>query len=168
VGDGRGVLRLTGIAEPTRRLDPGARTLWRLEAALGAVPAIVAGVVLAIALDEELPSPLPTLLWVVPVLAALVSVLIVPEVRWRRFRYEVRDEEIDLLRGVVTITRTLVPMQRVQHVDVQRGALERLLGFSSVIFHTAAGGTRIPALRPAEATAVRDRIATLTRTPDEL
>mgnify|MGYP003393921566 CR=1 FL=1 len=40
--------------------------------------------------------------------------------------------------------------------------------FSSVIFHTAAGGTRIPALRPAEAAAVRDRIATLTRTPDEL
>ena len=58
--------------------------------------------------------------------------LIVPEVRWRRFRYEVREEEIDLLRGVVTITRTLVPMQRVQHVDIQRGALERLLGFSSV------------------------------------
>jgi membrane protein YdbS with pleckstrin-like domain len=168
VGDRRGVLRLTGIAEPTRRLDPGARTLWRLEAALGAVPAIVAGVILAMALEDELPAPVPTLLWAVPVLAALVSAVIVPEVRWRRFRYEVREEEIDLLRGVVTITRTLVPMQRVQHVDVQRGALERLLGFSSVVFHTAAGGNRIPALRPAEATAVRDRIATLTRTPDEL
>jgi membrane protein YdbS with pleckstrin-like domain len=168
VGDGRGVLRLTGIAEPTRRLDPGARTLWRLEAALGALPAIVLGVVLAIALAQDLPAPLPTLLWVVPVVAGLASVLIAPELRWRRFRYDVREEEIDLLRGVVTITRTLVPMQRVQHVDVQRGALERLLGFSSVVFHTAAGANRIPALRPAEATAVRDRIATLTRTPDEL
>ena len=168
MGDGRGVLRLTAIAEPTRRLDPGARTLWRLEAALAAVLPVAAGIALAGGLAGDLPSPLPTLLWVLPALAALVAVAIVPELRWRHWRYEVREEEIDLLRGVVTVTRTLVPMQRVQHVDVQRGALERLLGFSSVVFHTAAGGNRIPALRDAEATAVRDRIAVLTRTPDEL
>jgi uncharacterized protein len=168
VGDRRGVLRLTGIAEPTRRLDPGARRLWRVEAALAAVPAVVAGTLLGAALSDELPAPLPTLLWAVPLLAGIAAAAIVPEVRWRRWRYEVREEEIDLLRGVVTITRTLVPMQRVQHVDVQRGALERYFGFSSVVFHTAAGANRIPALREAEATAVRDRIATLTRTPDEL
>jgi uncharacterized protein len=144
--------------EPARRLSPTARWLWRAQGAIATAAAL--------AVSRAAPGGAVWLL--LPIVVFGIGVVVIPELRWSRWRYEVRDEEIDLLRGVVTITRTLVPMQRVQHVDVQRGALERLLGFSSVIFHTAAGGTRIPALRPAEATAVRDRIATLTRTPDEL
>jgi hypothetical protein len=59
-------------------------------------------------------------------------------------------------------------MQRVQHVDTHRGVLEQLLGLSSVVFHTAAGANGIPALDTAEAAALRDRIALLTRTDDDL
>ncbi len=154
-------------AEPSRRLPRQARTLWRLEAALhwGAV-AIGAAVLLSTV--DELPAALGTLIWVVPVLGAAGGVIVVPEVRWRRWRYEVRDEEIDLLRGTFTVVRTLVPMARVQHVDTRRGVLEQALGVATVVFHTAAGASAIPALPVAEATAVRDRIATLARTPDEL
>ena len=66
------------------------------------------------------------------------------------------------------MVRTLVPMARVQHVDTRRGVLEQSLGVATVVFHTAAGTNAIPALLAREATEVRDRIATLARTPDEL
>lgn len=91
-----------------------------------------------------------------------------PLLRWRTWRYEVRDEEIDLLRGALVVTRTLVPMTRVQHVDTQRNPVADLFDLRSVNVHTAAGSHDIPALRPAEATAIRDRIAQLARTPDDL
>ena len=156
------------IAEPTRRLDPEARRLWRLEEALGWSLPVVACIAAAIVFRGELPAPLPVLLMVVPLLVAATSIAVLPELRWRRWRYEIREEEIDLLRGAIVVTRTLVPMQRVQHVDVRRDLLERALGFASVVFYTAAGSNSIPALRPAEAAEVRDRIAALTRTPDEL
>ena len=69
-----------------------------------------------------------------------------PELRWRRWRYEVRDEEIDLRHGTVRITRTLVPMLRVQHVDTTQGPLDQALKLATVVVHTAAGATIIPAL----------------------
>ncbi len=71
-------------------------------------------------------------------------------------------------RGLVRVTRTLVPMARVQHVDTRRGPLQRRLGLSTVVFYTAAGPNEIPQLAAATAAEVRDRIAELTRTADEL
>jgi hypothetical protein len=105
---------------------------------------------------------------IVAVLAAIVSVVVVPRVRLRRFRYEVREDEIDLRHGIVVQVRTLVPMVRVQHVDTRRTVLSQAFGLAAVVFHTAAGANQIPALREADAAAIRDRITDLARTPEEL
>lgn len=154
--------------EPTRRLPRQARTLWRLRGGLQWAALLVGALVVRGAFDDELPAVVSTLLWIVPVAGGVLGVAVVPELRWRRWRYEVREEEIDLRRGAFTVTRTLVPMARVQHVDTSRGVLEQALGVSTVVFHTAAGATSIPALAGDEAALVRDRIAALARTPDEL
>jgi uncharacterized protein len=105
--------------------------------------------------------------------ATAVAVLVIggialPLLRWRSWRYEVRDEELDLLRGAVVVRRTLIPMTRIQHVDTTRNLVGDMFGLTSVVVHTAAGSNDIPALRPAEAEAIRDRIAQLARRPDEL
>lgn len=148
--------------EPSRRLSPSARWLWRLEGLITGAVALAA----AQALGAALGSPLLWTLGAVVVLA--VGVGAVPELRWRRFRYEVRDEEIDIRRGAFKVIRTLVPMLRVQHVDTTRGLLEQLFGLSTVVVHTAAGETTIPALDVADADDLRDRIAILGRRPDDV
>jgi membrane protein YdbS with pleckstrin-like domain len=101
-------------------------------------------------------------------LVLAVGVGVIPELRWRRWRYEVRDEELDIRRGAFKVTRTLVPMLRVQHVETTRGLLEQLFGLSTVVVHTAAGETTIPALSEGDADRLRDRIAVLGRRPDDV
>ena len=91
--------------EPSRRLAPSARWLWRAQGLIATVPALVA----AGALRSEEGGAWWALL---PVAVIAVGVVLVPELRWRRWRYAVRDAEIDLLHGTVRITRTLVPMLR--------------------------------------------------------
>ncbi len=98
----------------------------------------------------------------------LLAVTVLPELRHRRWRYEVREHEIDIRHGTFAVTRTIVPMRRVQHVATSRGLLEQAFELATVSFHTAAGGTSIPALWEIEADRVRTRIATLARTADEL
>jgi len=88
--------------------------------------------------------------------------------RWRRWRYEIRPEEVDLQRGILWISRTLVPLARIQHVDTRQGPLQRRFGLSTVVFYTAAGPNRIPELSTPIAAETRDRIAELTREQDEL
>jgi uncharacterized protein len=108
------------------------------------------------------------LLWLLALAVVAVGGVLLPLLRWRTWRYEVRDEEIDLLRGALVVRRTLIPMTRVQHVDTQRTPLSDLFELRSVTVHTAAGSHSIPALRPLDAAAIRDRIAVLAREPDEL
>ena len=95
------------------------------------------------------------------------SLAIIPQLRWARWRWDVRDEGIDIRHGTIAIRRTLVPWIRVQHVDTRRGVLEQSFGLATVVVHTAAGGHEIPLLRVQDANLLRDRIAELARTdPD--
>jgi len=157
-------------AEPADRLDPRAKLLWRLTGVLQAAPILVGGAFGSYVLFWRAEVPFP--LAVLPVLGAfalaVLLVFVLPSLLWRRWRYEIRPLEVDLQRGLVRVTRTLVPMARVQHVDTRRGPLQRRLGLSTVVFYTAAGPNEIPQLASGRAVEVRDRIAELTREADEL
>jgi uncharacterized protein len=147
--------------EPDRRPASRALAAWMLS---GAVPGLVALVVAAVAFHGTAR--------VIAVLAALAFAAVVavglPLLRYRTWRYAVREDEIDLRHGIVIETRTLVPMVRVQHVDTRRTPVSRYFGLAAVAFHTAAGATEIPALREADAAAIRDRIADLALQPEVL
>jgi membrane protein YdbS with pleckstrin-like domain len=150
------------VPEPTQTLAPAARWAWR---ASGLGGCIAAGVVLAMA-SQALPDG-----WTVPLAALLAVALVVavgvaPELRWRRWRWEVRAHEIDLQRGVLVFRRTLIPMERVQHVETERGVIGQALDLATVKIHTAAGAHEIPLLADYDAGRLRARIAELARTAD--
>ncbi len=157
-------------AEPEKWLDPRAKLLWRLVGALQAAPVLIGGVFGCYVLFGW--AGATPYLAVLPAVAALalavLFVFVLPPLVWRRWRYEIRPLEVDVQRGLVRVTRTLVPMTRVQHVDTRRGPLQRRLGLSTVVFYTAAGPNEIPQLAQDTASEVRDRIAELTRGADEL
>lgn len=158
------------LPEPRERLDPRARVLWRIA---GVIQALVAAAVAAgiMALARRVTDL--RWAWVIGVPVAvlalgLVLTVIVPAINWRQWRYEIREEEVDIRHGVVTITRQLVPMARIQHVDTRRGPLQRQFGLASVVLYTAAGAIEIPELADPVAAAVRDRIAALANVRDDL
>jgi membrane protein YdbS with pleckstrin-like domain len=157
-------------AEPAERLDPRAKTLWRITGALGTLP-LLAGAAFGSWVLLRM-AEVSLLVGVLPVVAVMVylviSVGVAPGLRWRRWRYEIREDEVDLQRGIVWISRTLVPLARIQHVDTQSGPLQRRFGLATVVFYTAAGANEIPELSAPVAAEVRDRIAELTREQDEL
>jgi membrane protein YdbS with pleckstrin-like domain len=108
------------------------------------------------------------LAWAAAAVVAVSALAVAPELRWRRWRWDVGEDDVEIRSGTLTVTHTIVPLRRVQHVDTQRGVLEQALGLATVALHTAAGANKIPALAARDAVAVRDRIAALTRTADEL
>lgn len=154
--------------EPTRTLPRQARVLFVVHGLLGALPVVALALVAGMALDDsDAAGWIATSVRAVGVAGAVAAGVVLPLVRWRNWRYELRDEEIDLRRGTLVITRTLIPTVRVQHVDTRRTWLDDQFGLRSVIVHTAGGSHTIPALRADQAAEVRDRIAALARRPDE-
>ena len=156
--------------EPAERLDPRAIRLWRITGLINMLPLLIGAGVAFWALVRF--GDYSLFVAGLPVLAMLVLgvaiVGVVPPLRWRMWRYEIRPDEIDLQRGILWIERTLVPLARIQHVDTRQGPLQRRFGLSTVVFYTAAGPNRIPELSTQVAAEVRDRIAVLTGEQDEL
>ena len=153
---------MNAIPEPAQRLAPQARWAWRLSWAGMCIAALAA---LGVA-GGGLPGAWQTAGMIALGAALLAGTPVVPELRWRRWRWEVREHEIDLQRGILVVRRTLIPMARVQHVETERGLIGQALGLSTVEIHTAAGSHAIPLLRDLDAGLIRARIAELARTDD--
>ena len=97
----------------------------------------------------------------------ITHVFIFPYLKWKYWRYEVLETEIDLLRGVFIVKRTLIPMNRVQHVDTEQGPLLRKYRLAAITISTAATIHQIPALSMEDADSLRDQIAKLAIVADD-
>lgn len=155
--------------EPAERIDSRAVRAWRVSgAAAAALVLLMMGALSALAWRLDAPWWLIAIPVALAVANAVVAVWIVPTVRWRQWRYAVSERDVDLKRGIVIITRTLVPMARVQHVDTTQGPIMRHYGLATVIIATAAGAQEIPALSLDVAEELRDRIAALAGVADDV
>ncbi len=152
---------------PDEPLAPRATLLLATRQATWALPLLVVAIAVAAAVRED-SGTLAVVLVLLAVVTAVVACGVVPRLTTRRFRWTLREEELELVHGAVTEVRTLVPVTRIQHVDVRRTPVSRALGLADLVVHTAAGTTTVPALVDVRAVAARDRLADLARTPDEL
>ncbi|HEX6594130.1 MAG TPA: PH domain-containing protein [Bacillota bacterium] len=105
--------------------------------------------------------------WGIGILSTYVFVFLIPKLRFKRWRYEVFEQEIYIQHGIVMRTRTLIPMIRVQHVDTKQGPILRKFNLASVTISTAATTHEIPALMEEDASQLRDRISTLAKVDEE-
>ena len=88
-----------------------------------------------------------------------------PYIRYRRWRYEIRERDLFLARGGIFITRTLIPFDRIQFVETREGPLDHVFGLQQLVVYTAAGRAGlIPGLAVAEAQAIREELATVAGT----
>jgi uncharacterized protein len=95
------------------------------------------------------------------------SVFMLPKLRWKRWRYEVFEQEIYIQHGILVVSRTLIPMIRVQHVETQQGPILKKFGLASVSISTAATTHEIPALSNEVASDLRDKISTLAKVDED-
>jgi len=121
---------------------------------------LVALVALVDWLFYSLPVELAVAGWAVLVVLGIVHSVFAHRI----WRFELQDDALFLVRGVLTRTDTSVPYVRVQHVDTTRSPFERSAGLASVVVYTA--GSRgadiaIPGLRPERATELRERLRDL-------
>lgn len=52
--------------------------------------------------------------------------------------YDLGDDELFYARGAVVDVLTVVPLGRVQHIDIAQGLIERRFGLARLIVHTSA------------------------------
>lgn len=159
---------LAGEETPLLAVEPGYRNLLRLRFAIFWGVLTLAALVADRALlsDRLLAGLLPVAFLVI----GLSIVAVVPQRVYERLRYRLTGRLLQVMRGWLFHTDTVVPLVRVQHLDVVRGPLDKLFGTASLVVHTA--GTLnstvvLPGLAPERAGEMRDTIREHVRTDFE-
>ena len=153
---------------PKNTIAKDAIKVWKI------TEAIVAGVLWLLTIALAIVSYIFDFPYWIAIIAVIISaictylfVFLFPELRFKRWRYEVFEQEIYIQHGILIVSRTLVPMIRVQHVDTKQGPILRKYQLASVTISTAATTHEIPALLEEDASELRDRISVLARVDDD-
>ncbi|KAF1690296.1 PH domain-containing protein [Pseudoxanthomonas koreensis] len=158
----------TATGAPWQPLPRRGALLYAIGAGIGF--AIPAG--LGLGLAGSTPLGLPRIPFVAAAaLLGLALGILVGLLRHRRIGWKLDDDGFATRRGGLWRNETLVPVSRVQHLDLERGPIERQLGLATLVVHTA--GTRmaavkLPLLALADAEALRTHLARQVEADDAL
>ena len=161
---------MTEVAEPTNGpalepVEPGYKNVLRVRlAAFWAVLWAAGAVFDQVVLSETDFGGL--LVIAIPVLAA-GAIIAAPQRIYARLSYRLTERLLQVVRGWLFHVDTVVPLVRVQHIDVTRGPLEKMFGVATLVVHTAGTHNSIvtlPGLAPERAAAIRDIIREHVRT----
>ncbi len=143
-------------------LDPAVKTVWMIKCLLVwgllLIGGLTADLIRLFSGEGQLPPG--TITGMIVVFTALWTFFI-PRLRYRFWRYELRKEELELVRGIWRRVTTIVPLKRIQHLDVSQDIIERNFELGRLVVHTA--GTRssdvvVPGLRYEEAARMRNEV----------
>jgi membrane protein YdbS with pleckstrin-like domain len=117
-------------------LDGGQLWVMRIHAAFFALLLLLAAGVAEAVLDGRAGVPRGVILLPV-LLASIWIVFFAPARRFKRWGYRMDTDELQVQHGLLNQIHTVVPLDRVQHLDIAQGPLERSFGVSRLIVHTA-------------------------------
>ena len=141
-------------------LHPPQKSLIRIRMIIRSLVLLALGLVAEIALWVQLGTS-PGMVLIPVALLGLLQIAVLPGRIYRRWGYDMGDEQLRVLRGFLWRTDTIVPFNRIQHIDVAQGPLQRLFGLSTLIVHTAGTHNSIvalPGLATADAEDMRETI----------
>lgn len=137
-------------------LDPGYKSMIRLQLGIVSLVLLVAATIAEIAIPGWTGA-----VWIPVLLLAAFLLIRLPLRRYQARGYSLAEERLRVVRGILFRGDTVVPFGRVQHIDVDQGPLERVYGLATLTVHTAGShnaSVSLPGLAHNDALAMREDI----------
>jgi putative membrane protein len=121
------------------KLHPGAKWLFRIQSYVGFLILFIFFAVSFIINSVEKGAGFSSLLLIS--LLILLGYILLTEifVRWayRNWKYELTQDSLKIEKGVIIKKYKSIPYERIQNVDITRGIIARIVGFSTIDIQTA-------------------------------
>jgi len=162
-------MRTTALPGDLERHQLPTRTVryWQIQNLMTCV-VVVAGVGVGLYFWTSLYDWIRILVIAALAIGTVVLLVIEPPLRYRRFWYAISETEIDIEEGLLVITRTVVPMNRVQHLRMEHGFIADRFALANLHVHTGAGVVSMNGLGRDEADRIRERVSELAHLSDDL
>ncbi len=144
--------------ESLTALNPNQIKVMRINAGIFGSIAILG------ALALEIAELLPRGAVITPVFLIMAYIIWhVPKRRYARWGYNMSNDRLRISRGYMFHSDTVVPLGRIQHIDVDQGPIQRQYDLATLSVHTAGSHNdtvSLPGLLHADAIAMREAIRT--------
>ena len=146
----------TGDDQPLKQGHPNHPKAMRVQALMIALPLLFG------AIAAEYATELPNFVILAPAaLILLWLVVFLPHRRYAARGHAMSDDRLRVVRGILFHADTVVPFGRVQHIDVDRGPIERYYGLATLQLYTAGSHgdvVSLPGLAHEDALEMRETI----------
>jgi len=121
------------------KLSKGALKCMYMATGLGSAILIIIALVLnkMIFIPEDMKSA--KLIVTIVTVLVLANAVISPYFRFHRYRYCINEECIDIQEGYLFVKRSIVPIERLHKLEMQKGPIDRICGVAKLIVTTAGG-----------------------------
>ncbi|HKM28589.1 MAG TPA: PH domain-containing protein [Anaerovoracaceae bacterium] len=144
-------------------LDKKAITSWRIGRAISLAVMIILYVVLIIVIinADDVAE------WVgylaiggcgAFVLYKIVGLIIYPIIEYKQWKYCVTEDKVEIVHGIFFVTKTIIPIIRIQNISVAQGPINRKLGLYKVEMSLASGSFAIEGLTKDVADAISENL----------
>lgn len=132
------------------RLDRKAVTSWRIGRAISFAVALVICAALwgcsMVFLEQDVWQKAAILILGLFLIYKLLGLIIYPLMEYRQWGYLITEDKVDIRHGIFFVTRTIIPIIRLQHITVSQGPVNRKLGLYQVELSLASGSFTIECL----------------------
>lgn len=121
------------------KLHPLAKKLWVIHGIIAAVIVLGSAVAAGFLFKfwwQVLPAAILSIYWV----------FLWPAWEMAQWRYLVTTEQVETIHGIFFRTHTVIPINRIQHMDIRQGPLQKKFELAKLTVYTAASVHQIPAL----------------------
>ena len=92
------------------------------------------------------------------VILDFLYLIVSPKVRYERYRYSITEDSIDVREGFIFIERSIVPIERLHKIAIEKGPIDRMFNLAKVIVTTAGGDVTIRFLEDEKSEFIADAL----------
>lgn len=131
-----------------RTPSPNAIKLMRITSALCMFFFVILPIGIVAGIAHDYLSYWSYILVGVSVLFSVLYILIAPPIRFKRYRYRICKDRIEIIEGLFFVRRTIVPIDRIYQIDIRKGPLDNACHVAKVMVTTAGSSAAFRFLEP--------------------
>lgn len=85
-----------------------------------------------------------TLAIIIIIAIMIISTIVSPIIEYKQWRYMITNDKIEFTQGIYFKKRVIIPVIRIQHIQLNQGPINKFLNLFNIIIFTAGGLHKIP------------------------
>ncbi|MFA9398037.1 MAG: PH domain-containing protein [Clostridiaceae bacterium] len=137
-----------------QRINPSAKKVWIINGVISSIILFILALVVY-HFSKHYVSFWP---FVIAGMSSFLFIFIHPFIEYKQWSYKITEERVVYNHGIYYKKKSIIPISRIQHLDISQGPIQKIFKLSSVKIYTAGMAHEIVAISTSKAEEIVDNL----------